>query len=329
MILLARFFPPARCGAGNRSRAGRGALAFCRLGHEPLEDRRVLSAVTVTNNLDLVNGDTTSIAALLANDGGDGIALREAIEAANNTLGADEITFDFGHDGPETILLGLGELEITDDVTITGDGPDLMTIDAQQNSRIFNITAASGDFTLAGMTITGGRTTGNFERGGAISSQFSAVVDIDGCRVTDSSTSGIQSWGGGIFVRHRLSISASTISGNSTTGDDAVGGGVFARYLSLRQSTVSGNSTSGADADGGGIFSAFELTIEDSTISGNSVAGAGTMGGGVLSRLAGATISRSTIVDNHVAARCRHWWDLDFGKRVVYRLDHRGQYRGR
>ncbi|MCA9099784.1 MAG: hypothetical protein KDA63_01455, partial [Planctomycetales bacterium] len=104
--------------------------SFFRLGHEPLEDRRVLSAVTVTNNLDLVNGDTSSIAALLADDGGDGIALREAIEAANNTLGADEIAFDFGHDGPETILLGLGELEITDDVTITGDGPDLLTIDA-------------------------------------------------------------------------------------------------------------------------------------------------------------------------------------------------------
>ncbi|MCA9099792.1 MAG: hypothetical protein KDA63_01495, partial [Planctomycetales bacterium] len=104
--------------------------SFFRLGHEPLEDRRVLSAVTVTNNLDLVNGDTSSIAALMSNDGGDGIALREAIEAANNTLGADEISFDFGHDGPETILLELGELEITEALTITGDGPDLLTIDA-------------------------------------------------------------------------------------------------------------------------------------------------------------------------------------------------------
>ena len=32
-----------------------------------------------------------------------------------------------------------------------------MTIDANLQSRIFNITAATGDFTLAGLTLTGGR----------------------------------------------------------------------------------------------------------------------------------------------------------------------------
>ena len=38
--------------------------------------------------------DTSSVANLIANDGGDGISLREAIEATNNTTGDDTITFD-------------------------------------------------------------------------------------------------------------------------------------------------------------------------------------------------------------------------------------------
>ncbi|MEM7626058.1 MAG: cadherin-like domain-containing protein [Planctomycetota bacterium] len=41
--------------------------------------------VTVTTTNDLANGNTLSIATLLADDGGDGISLREAIAAVNNT----------------------------------------------------------------------------------------------------------------------------------------------------------------------------------------------------------------------------------------------------
>ena len=62
---------------------------------EPLEDRRLLANVTVGNLNDVVNGTVTSIAALVANNGGDGISLREAILAANadNTDAADVIDF--------------------------------------------------------------------------------------------------------------------------------------------------------------------------------------------------------------------------------------------
>jgi len=97
--------------------------------------------VTVDTDLDVI-------------DFNDGVtSLREAIFATNIVPGADEIVFDFGHDGPATILLEHGELEITDELSITGDGLDLLTIDAQQQSRVFNITAETGDFTLAGMTM--------------------------------------------------------------------------------------------------------------------------------------------------------------------------------
>ena len=55
-------------------------------GFEALEDRRLLAMVTVGNSLDLVNGDTSSIANLIASPGVDGISLREAISAANSCL---------------------------------------------------------------------------------------------------------------------------------------------------------------------------------------------------------------------------------------------------
>src|SRR5262245_31568219 len=80
-----------------------------RLRIESLEERQLLATVTVGNNLDVVNGDTSTINALINSDGGDGISIREAIEATNNTPGPDDINFDFGHDGPETILLTAGE----------------------------------------------------------------------------------------------------------------------------------------------------------------------------------------------------------------------------
>ena len=88
----------------------------------------MLAVVTVDNDLDLVNGDTSSIAALLLDDGGDGIALREALDAANNTVGADDVNFDGGLTG-STILLGGTQLTVTEGVTITGPGQADLTID--------------------------------------------------------------------------------------------------------------------------------------------------------------------------------------------------------
>ncbi len=52
------------------------------------------NVVTVTNTNDTVNGTTSSISALNASNGGDGISLREAITAANSTSGIDTINFN-------------------------------------------------------------------------------------------------------------------------------------------------------------------------------------------------------------------------------------------
>lgn len=64
----------------------------------PLAPRVVLAAsVAVTSTTDVIDGNTSSIANLIANPGPDGvISLREAITAANNTAGADTINIKPG-----------------------------------------------------------------------------------------------------------------------------------------------------------------------------------------------------------------------------------------
>ena len=303
---------------------------------ETLEDRRMLAVVTVGNTLDLENGDTSSIANLIASDGGDGISLREAITAANNTanvMDADTITFDPNiFDGGASSLIRLNgtELAITEsliidasgaiDVTITGDmlgndtvvtGTNITDVDASlmsnvisldDNSRVINFSAMSGDLTLNSITITGGRTTEAIADGGGILT-FSGNLSLTNSTVSGNSTTGNEADGGGIYTYSGdVNLTGSTVSGNSTTGDGADGGGIYASTgnLSLTNSTVSGNSTTGNGSDGGGIFSfSGDVILNSSTIVGNT---AGGIGGGVFLSASfpapESTIENSIIADN-------------------------------
>ena len=87
-------------------------------------DNDTYNTIYVTNNTDVVNGDTTSIAALYANPGADGISLREAILAADNTPngpgGPDRIYFNLPT-GSQTITPSTALPNITDAVIIDGN----------------------------------------------------------------------------------------------------------------------------------------------------------------------------------------------------------------
>jgi len=91
--------------------------------------------VMVSNTSDIVNGDTTSINALINNPGLDGISLREAIMASNNTSGPKVIRFLPALAGAtisvspngNLILLTSGDLTIDGD--IDGDGKPDITFD--------------------------------------------------------------------------------------------------------------------------------------------------------------------------------------------------------
>ena len=116
-----------------------------------------LATVTVTTLDDVVNGDTSSLTALMANYGADGISLREAIIAANNSSGADVI--QLASDVHTLSMSGTGmaesgDLDITDNVEIIGAADGSSEIDATGlGDRVFEI---HSEATLKNLTVTGG-----------------------------------------------------------------------------------------------------------------------------------------------------------------------------
>jgi hypothetical protein len=258
-------------------------------------------------------------------DGGDAFtSLREAVEASNGMAGEDTITFAPGILDVEVVD---GDLNLTDDVTITGPG---VTVDAGGGEagphRIFDTELNAIDLTINGLTITGGGAIDpGFQfpfafaesNGGAIRAE-SADVELNDVTVSNSFA---LNRGGGIYVgaEGQLRLTRSTISGNQAS----MGGGIWAGYyyqyeyqpglepaavspevggIVIDQSTISGN-TAVADTPfkynpgvGGGLSVYYtDLTIENSTISGNT---GQSDAGGLYVYASEADISHSTVHGN-------------------------------
>ena len=303
------------------------------LSFEMLEGRQLLAAITVSNATDIISAtaDTSSIAALVANDGGDGVSLREAIAAANNTAGEDAITFDasvFTGGDNNLIRLTQGELVITQSssidassvggVLITGDADgDDITVGSTQitdvsasfggidgaeddllddNSRVLRFVGPFPDRALAltGLTITGGRVTASNANDTA-GAGISALGDL---LLTDSTVSGNSSTlgsGGGIDVDSGyLSLTGSLVSGNSTSGSG--GGASVGGSVTLTNSSVSENHSG---VNGGGIMFGGnrDSSLTNSTINGNT---AGSSGGGIwtFGRGGNVLLINSTVSNN-------------------------------
>ena len=320
------------------SRIRRRSLALTQeatLNFDRLEDRQLLAGVTVSNTTDLTNGNTNSITALIANNGGDGISLREATIASNNTNGADSITFSpavFTGGAANVIRLTQGELVINETLTIDGSGTGnvVITGDANNNdltftgteitdiagslnvnasslndnSRVINFSNASGTLTLSNLTLTGGRTNGANLNGGGIFAGSGDVL-LTSSTVSGNSTSGSYAGGGGIYsFSGNVSLTNSTVSQNQTAGYSGYGGGIYSSSgeVALTNSTVSGNSTFGINSDGGGIFtSTGRVTLNNSTVSGNSTTGYASEGGGILTYSGAVSLTNSTLSGNQTS----------------------------
>ena len=149
--------------------------------------------------------------------------LREAIEQANNEPGST-ITFDETlFSTPQTITLENGDLHVFSDMSITGPGAELLTLDGDNLSRILtidkllntsrNVELNFGDpediqVTVNGITFTqgNGESSANNTRGGCISTLDNLVLTesvVTRCTGTN---------GGGIFSRSdALTIENSTL----------------------------------------------------------------------------------------------------------------------
>jgi hypothetical protein len=168
------------------------------------------------------------------------ISLREAIQLANP---GDTITFDSSLSGG-TITLSLGELLIDKSLNIDASGANNLTIDANQQSRVFNIDDGQDHITqninLNGLNITGG---GNVTNGGGIYNQ--EYLGISNTTLNDN----VSDDRGGAIANQgtgTLAITNTTITNNSAT----TGGGIDnsdSGVLSLYNSTITNNF-------GGGVF---------------------------------------------------------------------------
>ncbi|MEO0987008.1 MAG: calcium-binding protein [Cyanobacteria bacterium J06639_14] len=234
------------------------------------------------------------------NDSGAG-SLRQAILDANAQAGADTIAFDTNLMG-QTILLTGTELTISDDLTIDGDlnndGVADITIDANQQSRVF--TVFDGEYfndptvvTLDGLIIQGGNVS---EMGAGIDNWEDLTIQNSIVRNNTATSEG----GGIANTLGSVAIYSSTIESNSTNGTDSDGGGIYSTVgsLTINDSIIRNNKAMGSDSDGGGIAGVLNtITIENSTISGNEADN----GGGIYAGDVDLIVQDSILSDNYAA----------------------------
>jgi hypothetical protein len=287
-----------------------------RLTLECLEDRALLSTLTVSN----------------LNDSGNG-SLRYELAQAHS---GDTIAFAGGLHG--AITLTSGELKVGQDVTIQGPGADRLAVSGNHASRVFEILGGA-DVNLSGLTITDGvaNPAGShflLGQGGGILVDPGATLNLTGATVTGNvanaaSAAGghfqiVVGNGGGIYNFGTLKLDGDHISNNTANTGSArdvffgevagVGGGVYnagaltANATSLDGNTANAGAGSAVTGEGGGVYSSGALHLNDVSVSGNTanagpaaldpVATASGTGGGLFIDAGTAAVKGSFFVDD-------------------------------
>jgi len=251
-----------------------------------------LATVVVSNTNDLSNGNVTSIATLIANDGGDGISLREAITAANNTAGDDIINFALPV-GPQTINLNAilptltGNVEINNttgaaNLTIQANtlgAFNIFQVNAGVTARFDHLTIANGVNGIANLgtidlsnSVVSGNTGIGVGNGGTIS-------NLTNTTITNNQGNGLFNGSG----RTIANIANSTISNNL-----GVNGGIFNQgtIATLANTTIANNQANGIENNN------TITTLTNTTISGNQLRGI--FNKGTIITLSNSTISGNT-----------------------------------
>jgi CSLREA domain-containing protein len=263
--------------------------------------------------VDALPGDATCATS------GDACTLRAAVMEANRLPGAQTINVPAGTygfalapaEGGFDPAVG-GDLDLTDDVTVEAAGTTVPIVDANDLSRVFEVSpgttatlrrltlrdgtdSSGGGVRVATGTLVLDRTTvaanvASVSGGGVEADGLNPILWIDGSTIRNNVAS--FSDGGGIDSRGQLVLTASTVRNNESGG---AGGGVRVSGAALiSRSTIRDNETTGGLGNGGGI-SGNGLSIDRTTVSGNT---AQSQGGGVFGT---GTIVNSTLSGNTTA----------------------------
>lgn len=258
----------------------------------------VVAGITVDTTNDVVDGDTSSIAALEASKGADGfISLREAIIAANNTAGADTIilgagTYTLGIVGGGEDASATGDLDINTEITIVGDSTASTIIDANAfGDRIFEV-RGSGVLDISDVTLTGGNTASFGAAVYVASGRSLTATDVIFSNNTSTSNGGHIRAIGNVDLTNVALIGGSAARGGAID----VAGGV----TTLTNVTISGNTATSSNGGGGIFINAGTLNLVHTSIADNT-ASIGP-GGGI--NLTGGTLNTeySIFADNTAAS---------------------------
>jgi CSLREA domain-containing protein len=234
-----------------------------------------------------------------------GCTLRAAVQEANALPGHQTVVLPPGKfvlrlDGPVEDAAVTGDLDITDDLTITGAGASqtAITEDAFAVDRIFDV-REEAVVVMSHLTIQGVFMSQILppveDCGGAIRNFGSLTAFSLAIR-----NNTFRRAGGGVCSHGMLRLSDSVIEGNiaAITGP---GGGVLntrGGFAILERLTVSSNR---ADTTGGGGVSNFGVMIlRDSTITANSTDGHADGAGGIDNRIGSLTIVNTTVSGNQI-----------------------------
>jgi hypothetical protein len=192
------------------------------------------------------------------NDNGQG-SLRQALADAQNgdTIDATGIS--------GVITLTSGQLLVDKSVTINGAGANLLAVDGNATSRVFETVTGAKTVSISGLTIRNGQ----IGEGGGIENAATVTLTIINSTFSGN-TAGL---GGGVFISGIVTIINSTFSSNMASEGGAIynsGGGT----LTITNSTFSSNA---APVAGGASFNIGTLQIANTTLSDNS----SPLGGGV------------------------------------------------
>jgi len=249
--------------------------AMCVLAAANLGRAATFVVNDVTDAVDMTPADNMCLTA------GGKCTLRAAVQQANALAGHDTIMLPAGtytltisglcEDGAAT-----GDLDITDDLTITGAGAATTIIDGGGIDRVFDVWAP---LSVSGVTIRNGNPgtmlcpSGQQPLGGGIYS--AAGMSTTSVALTNVIVTGnTATHGGGIEndLGSTLVMSGVTVSGNMAS---VAGGGIEneagAPGATLTNVTVSGNTA----GTGAGVSNDGNLTLSFVTISGNSLDGSG------------------------------------------------------
>ena len=307
----------------------------------------VTNTLTVDTTSDVINGDTSSITALIADNGGDGISLREAIAATNNTANVDASTPDEIH-----FNIGMGDASYTDPTPgAPGSGDEYWIItpgsflgaftdpvildaatqpgyDSGTGRPVIEIDGSSAAGATANLVL---QTSNSTIRGFALHGSADEGLEIDGqTGFGDNNTIqgnwiGLDAQGNAVGnTEHGIAIafaaSGNMIGGAGLNEANVIAGntfsGIFLRDTGTNKNVIQGNLigvlSDGSTAAGNGRYG-----IELSTnVAGTLIGGTGAGEGNVIrnSTLSGVSVISSstanTLIGNQISANTQLGIDL-------------------